>query len=229
MNDADGIHERAEQRFGRLRRQARESVAAGRAEGSAPPGWCISTVARLVTQDTSSITRIEEIQSLLSPVGDLHLYPREALHISLLGCTQREENRQPARGKRMDDIAQAFARAAIGVGPVRVTLAGLNLIGPQFFIEVLTEELAWKSLRERLAAELVRIGENPMTHADPEPMHLNIARILSLANPAELRRLLTEGRPTVDAALNLTTIELVITDFVLTPATLTVPHTAYLR
>jgi 2'-5' RNA ligase superfamily protein len=228
MADPDGIHGRAEQRFALLRRKARESVAAGVPAAAAPAGWCISTVARLVKQDKPLTNRVQEIQSRLSSVGELHLYPAESLHVSLLGCTQREELRQPAQGKRMDEIAQAFARATVGAGPVRVTLGGLNLVGPQLFIEVLTEEPGWKSLRERLAAELIRIGENPMTHTDPEPMHLNIARILRLTNAAELRRLLSDGRPTVDAALELATLELVVTDFVLTPALLAIAGTRHL-
>jgi hypothetical protein len=223
--DPDGIRSRAEQRFELLRRQARESVVA---PAPAPVGWCISTIARIVTQDEPLTTVIQGIQARLSAVGRLHVYPRESLHLSLLGCTQREPDRQPARGKRMADIVRALDRAVLDVDPVPVTLGGLNLVGPQFFIEVLTEETAWRSLRERLAAELTRIGENPMTHADPEPMHLNIARILRLTDPAELRRLLAEDRPTVNAALELATIELVVTDFVVTPATLTVTHTARL-
>lgn len=62
-------------------------------------------------------------------------------------------------------------------------LGGLNVIGTQLFIEVLTDEEAWRSVRERLATELVSIGENPMVHADPEPVHLNIGRILGPADP----------------------------------------------
>jgi hypothetical protein len=104
-------------------------------------------------------------------------------------------------------------------------LGGLNLVGNQFFVEVFTEEPTWKEFRERLAAELVGIGEQPLTHADPEPIHLNVARIRRLDNPDEVRRLLTQERPAANAVLEISHLELVITDFVVAPEKLQVLDT----
>jgi len=220
------IRERAERRFERLRRQAAGSVDADES-APAPSGWCIATVARLVRNE-GPIAAIQAIQSRLSSVGELYPYPPESLHLSLLGCTQREPERPAASGRRIDDIARAVDRVTENVGPVRVELAALNLVGSQFFVEVLTDDRAWRSLRERLASELTGIGENPLTYPDPEPMHVNIARVLRLDAPSERRRLLVQDRPAVDVTLDLATIELVITDFVLSPATTTVVHTRHL-
>jgi hypothetical protein len=219
------IRDRAERRFELLRRQA---DSAGPTQET-PSGWCISTIARLVHNGEPLIAAVLAIQSRLLPVGELYRYPRESLHISLLGCTQREPVRPADHSPRMDGIAQALDRAGADACPVSVELGRLNLVGTQFFIEVLTDEPTWRSLRERLARELTSIGESPMAYTDFEPMHLNIARILGRPDPEEVRRLLTRDRPAVNAALELATVELVVTDFVVTPATLTVVRTKSLR
>lgn len=223
------LRDRAERRFDLLRRQAAEAADSVEANAPAPPGWCISTIARLVSNDEGPIPAIQDLQSRLTTVGELYAYPRESLHLSLLGCTQREPVRPSDHGQRLDDIVHALGRACAGVGPVPVELGGLNLVGTQFFIEVFTDRPAWRDLRERLAAEVAGLGENPLRYADFEPMQLNISRIVELTRPEEVRRLLTHDRPTFNTALDLTTLELVITDFVVTPATLTIAHTRSLR
>jgi hypothetical protein len=59
------------------------------------------------------------------------------------------------------------------------------------------------------------IGEQPIRYADAEPMHLNVARVETLP----------ELDQRVDRRLALDRIEVVITDFVVTPETLTVVGT----
>jgi hypothetical protein len=218
------IRARAVDRFERLRRQALASVDDSTADTPAPTGWCVSAIARIVTNDTSLLAPLQNLQSLLSTTGGLYRYPAESLHLSLLGCTQREPTPQDRHSPRVAAIVQAFERAALNVTAPTVHLGGLNLIGNQFFVEVLPDDTTWKDFRERLATELTRIGEQPMTHPDSEPVHLNIARIQGRRDAEALRLLLSEQRPALDVALEIADLELVITDFVVSPESLVQLH-----
>jgi hypothetical protein len=102
--------------------------------------------------------------------------------------------------------------------PVAVAAACWFGGGPQLFVEVLPDDLEWSRLRRELASALVRIGEDPLAYPDPEPMHLNVARLRTAPDPDRLRQALL-GCDLSQAVL-LHRLELVLTDFVLTPATL---------
>jgi hypothetical protein len=47
-------------------------------------------VARIGQNDPGLLPRLAEVQHALAPVADLCVYAAESLHVSLLGCTQRE-------------------------------------------------------------------------------------------------------------------------------------------
>jgi hypothetical protein len=73
-------------------------------------------------------------------------------------------------------------------------------------------------MRSDLAARLRDVGENPITHKDPEPMHLNIARLLRPADVEWITRLLANPIPVAtENAIHLHVVELVVTDFLLSP------------
>lgn len=195
---------RADTRFAGLRAAAlfRDG---GSAPADPPAGRCISTIARLVHNAPSVIPIVQRIQLRLP---DTVRYPRESLHLSLLGCTPREDDpdRDPAR---VAAIRAAFR--ALPVHPTRVHLGALNAVGDQLFVEVRTRDRAWSDMRARLAELLLRLGEEPIVHPDLEPMHLNISRGDGPLVGA-----------TVDRWITLSVVELVTTDFTVTPGTLRV-------
>jgi hypothetical protein len=78
------------------------------------------------------------------------------------------------------------------------------------------------AINDAALVEPLLIGETPITHADAEPMHLNIARILDRPNVKEIERLLSDDGLAVGAPLEFAKIEVVVTDFVVTPETLSV-------
>jgi hypothetical protein len=214
------IAQRAAARFAELRHLALASTTFDAGQVAAPAGWCISAVARIGQNDPAMLLRLAEVQHALAPVAELYAYAAESLHISLLGCTQREPAVPAGRPSRVRRIREALAAVTAEAHPVPVRLGGVNLIGTQLFVEVLTDDAEWSRLRRELAGSLAAIGEDPLAYADPEPMHLNVARLLTAPDPDLLRQALlgcdlVAGRPVL-----LHKVELVLTDFVLTPATL---------
>lgn len=101
-------------------------------------------------------------------------------------------------------------------------IGGLNLLGAQFFVEVVTEQEDWSQIRASLTAGLTSLGEKPIVYADTEPMHLNIARITSAPNYSMLRSALSDDRLAINETMTAETIELVCTDFVVSPDKLNV-------
>jgi hypothetical protein len=84
------IAQRAAARFAELRHLALASTTFDAGQVAAPAGWCISAVARIGQNDPAMLLRLAEVQHALAPVAELYAYAAESLHISLLGCTQRE-------------------------------------------------------------------------------------------------------------------------------------------
>jgi hypothetical protein len=212
------IGARAAARFAELRRLARAATTFDAAQVAPPGGWCISAVARIGQNAPALLPRLAEVQRALAPVADLYVYGPESLHVSLLGCTQREAAPPTGQPSRIAEIREVLAHVTAEAHPVSVRLGGVNLIGPQLFVEVLPDDLEWSRLRRELASALARIGEDPLAYPDPEPMHLNVARLRTAPDPDRLRQALL-GCDLGQAVL-LHRLELVLTDFVLSPATL---------
>lgn len=219
-----GIQDRATARFAALRRQALDDLSAGRPPaGPHPPpdGWCVSTVVRLVNDAPGVVAAVGHLQRRLDQTGSWAHYAPESLHVSLLGCTQREVACQVDQQDRLAAIRAAVAGVVVEAVPVTVTVGPLGLLGPQAFVEVVPADERWADLRRRVADALAGVGESPMTHPDPEPIHLNVSRLAGTYDTAALRTLLTDDTTAVAASVHLATIELVVTDFALTPATTT--------
>ena len=181
-------------RFAGLRREARVEPA------PAASGWCVSTIARVpeVADDVRALRL------------DGYVYPAGSLHISLMGCTPREQ--VPPTLERARAIARAVRPAIERFEAVPVEIGRLNVLGAQAFLEVVTDSPDWAAMRIAVADAAEALGEQPIRYADAEPMHLNVARVDTLPD-------LDQG---IDRRLELSRIEVVITDFVVSPETLTV-------
>jgi hypothetical protein len=213
---------RALERFAGLRRRA----GAGPPPVTAvPAGDCVSTIARLAANDRAAAHAVLDVQKRLSSrFADLYLYPEESLHVTLLGLTPRRErpDRPAAQLTALVDLAR---EACAPLGPVEAQLGGLNLIGDQWFVEVLTDDPAWSATRARLADLVLAAGGEPITYPDTEPMHVNVARVTAGTDAAAVADALHDPDLTADHDLRLHTVEVVVTDFVVDPGTLRVLDT----
>ena len=214
---ATGVRGRAELRFENLRKKAMAQVAGLEPTSATPEGWCLSTIARLVHNAPELVPVVTNLQARLADVGPLYLYPAESLHISMLGCTQREPDRMRADGPRADRVRAAAAGVLRDHPAVDVEIGRLNLIGDQFFLEVLTDSEDWSATRKRLGAAMLALGEKPIVYDDAEPVHLNIARITGEPDVGLVRDLLLDPGLTASASVVVDTVELVVTDFVVHP------------
>lgn len=185
-----------------------------------PVDYVLTTVARLVDQDGAPFARIAEVQTRLKAVaGRQFLYPLESMHISLLGCTQRYPTRGAFTPERIEAVRKVCSQIISGRGAAVMILRGIGIIGNQVFIQVLPHDRLWAQLRQELGDALVDIGENPITYANKNPIHLNIMRIAD----AELRKIadiltLVEELRNIDLGdVMFTNVTFMITDFVLAP------------
>lgn len=223
------IAERAQKRFDDLRVKALSSITFDEKSVQPPTGWCISAIARLKVNDSSLIDRVEELQKMLTPIADLYMYPAVSLHLSLLGCTQREPTPQTETPGRIAAIREAVQSTVDDHGPVRMDIGRVNLLGTQFFLEVVTNQEDWSRMRKELETRLRAIGESPIAYEDTEPVHLNTARVLSAPNQALAREALQDTSFAVNRSLIINSVELVLTDFVVSPENLRVLDTFRLR
>lgn len=218
----DSIAARAAARFDGVRAASLERVADGRlvAEIAAghfdvPGGWCLSTIARLTTNAPELLEPVRSLQMQLMAASECYRYPLESLHISLLGLTPRTER------ERLDRVRQSRAieitRATLAdLEPCTMQITGLNLLGNQWFLEIVPSDERWANARQRLGKAALAAGESPMIHPDAEPIHLNIARITGAVVADRIGEFLTE--PGFTATWAVSAVELFLTDFVVDPA-----------
>lgn len=221
---------RAHERFARLRAEALDAVASGAlaarvaAGDEVPGGWCVSTIARIVVNDPEAVAALVAAQDAVARAGTVARYDVGAFHVSLLGCTPREPSPEFAP-RRVAAITHAVRLALDGWPAAPVELGHVNLLGNQWFVEVVPQDESWSELRRALVAPLEALGEQPIAYPDTEPMHLNIARLTSLTSPAAAEAVLTEPAAS-PRPIALATVEVVTTDFTVRPDTLR-PHARY--
>lgn len=213
--------ERAAARFDGLRAAVLERGVPADALTALPAGYCVSAIARLAVNDATAVDALIEAQRRLAgavPLG--YAYPAESLHVTLIGCTQREPAADFA-AHRLDRIGEAVRVVTGPVAPVAVRLGRTTLAGGQFFVEMITDDPAWAGMRTRLAEELRGRGESPIVHPDNEPMHVNLARADGALSPERVAAAL-DAAGEVGRELELALVEVVVTDFLVTPAALRV-------
>lgn len=171
---------------------------------------------------------IAELQRDISTIGTQYVYPSRSLHVSLLGCTPREEDKQDPASVRATRIRDAIADVVGSAGPVGVEVGRLNLLGMQLFLEVYTDSPKWARMRVDLADALAALGERPITYADPEPMHLNISRLEGPPDTSRLHQTLGDSSVGLNVLARLTYVDVVVTDFVLSPEGLVIVDTIQL-
>jgi hypothetical protein len=211
------IAKRASERFAALRAHALGRVEFDERAADPPDGWCISTIARLNANAPEMVPTIQRIQRALSPIADMYRYPAGSLHMSLLGCTQREARPQTEDAGRIASIRDVVKAVVPPFRSVRMRLGRVNLLGTQLFVEVVTDQDDWSRMRQELNERLLRIGESPIAYADTEPIHLNVCRIISSPDSRLLSKALTNVGLDARAEVLVSTIELVLTDFVVSP------------
>jgi len=183
--------------------------------------YCLSTIARLKEQENSPIDRIEEAIGLLRKVaGRQFFYPRESLHVSLLGCTQRVEDHHSFETERINRIDGAIAAVLEGRSPVRIALRGLNVVGSQVFVQCFPFDDAWAHLRDDVETAMLLLGEKPITYEDKSPIHLNTMRVADAGNGCLSRTLhcIERLRDQDFGTVELSCIEFLVTDFVVSSA-----------
>lgn len=182
-----------------------------------PIDYCISTIARLIHQPHGGET-VCGIRSVLSNLfgaaGAQFIYPDESLHVSLLGCTQREKT-SIFEPDQINKIKAICIREIEQKEPAEIILKGIGIVGNQIFIQGIPVNRNWEALRTSMEKELVMIGEQPISYEDKSPVHINIIRIVNSTPDllASLHKTLSQLRDVELGTIKLTTIEFVITDF----------------
>jgi len=186
-----------------------------------PVDYCLSTIARLKEQKGSPIDRIEAAMGLLGEVaGQQFFYPRESLHVSLLGCTQRAADRHSFGTAQIGRIDEAITATIRPYSPARIALQGLNVAGSQVFIQCFPFDDTWAQLRGDIENALLLLGEKPIAYEDKSPIHLNIMRVTN-GDKENLSRALTcieKLRNEDFGVVELSCIDFLVTDFVVSSA-----------
>ena len=182
-----------------------------------PIDYCISTIARLIQQPHGAevVCGIRNALSELFEAADTQfIYPDESLHISLLGCTQREKSNQ-FDCNRINKIKNISMQEIQKKECAKILLRGIGIVGNQIFIQGIPLNRNWEELRTSLDKRLVDAGESPISYEDKSPIHINIIRIID-ATPSSLLSLyktISQLREVELGIIKLQTVELVITDF----------------
>lgn len=197
-----------------------------------PVDYCLTTIARIKEQKDSPIDQLETaVGHLREAAGQQFFYPRESLHVSLLGCTQRAASRHAFGADQIDRIDEAVAATLRGHSPARIALRGLNVAGPQVFVQCFPFDDTWAQLRGDIEEALLLIGEKPIAYANKLPIHLNIMRVMDGDKKSLSRTLhcVEELRDKDFGVVELSCIEFLMTDFVVSSSNSQVLKQYHLR
>jgi len=225
--------QRAKERFDRMWESEKAKLVAGEVvpatmkDGETDPvDFCISTIARLVLQPQGfeAIQSIKvALRKLFESASTQFIYPDESLHISLVGCTQREASTSFFSEDHIRNIDSICSSAIANHQYVDVVFKGIGIIGNQIFIQGMPITNGWEMLRTDVTHELESNGEQPISYPDKSPIHMNIIRITDASSEklVILRDLIDQLRDIEIATVRFLTIELVITDFVVSKKNMT--------
>lgn len=224
---------RASERFDIMWQKERTKIIAGditpavMKDGETDPvDFCVSTIARLVLQP-QGLKTVQSINAALSKLFECantqFVYPPESLHISLVGCTQRESSASVFSEEHIRNIDSICTNAISNHKYVDVVFKGIGLVGNQIFIQGMPVDNGWEMLRTDVTQDLESNGEHPISYPDKSPIHMNIIRITdaSSENLDILRELIDQLREVEIGTVRFFTIELVITDFVVSKKNMT--------
>ena len=192
-----------------------------------PVDYCISSVALAANQNPDAVTAISTIRAELQHIApDQFYYLPESTHITLLGCTQRFPTPDSFSADYVTMIANIIADVLRDQPPVRMLLKGIGALGNQVYIQVYPYDQRWELLRQQLGDALLSAGTGPMVHPNKAPIHMNLLRMTDTAKSKLDRTLdaVAKWRDTEFCEFTVSAVDLVITDFVISPA-----HTTYQR
>jgi 2'-5' RNA ligase len=188
-----------------------------------PVDYCVSTVAFAANQNPDAASAIDAIRKELQQVDpDQFYYLPESTHITLIGCTQRFPTPDAFSADYIAMISATVADVLRDQPPVRMLLKGVGILNNQAYIQVYPYDRRWEELRQQLGDALLAAGTAPMVHPNKAPIHMNLLRMTDTSQP-KLDRMLAAVAKWHDAEISeflVTVVDLVVTDFVISP-----PHT----
>lgn len=203
----------------------------------APVEYCLSTIARVREQENNPLSNIEKIITSFKPMAiNQFFYPSGSIHVSLQGCTQRlslEDYNKQIDSLRKNKIKKLCSELLSKIGPIDMTLKGINIQGSKIFIQVFSHNNLWEELRCTFSDKLIKNGENPITYPDKFPIHMNIM-IVKNKNQSQLCNIIDfiedkKLRSQELGLLRITCIELLTTDFVVSNPNTQVIEKFYLK
>ena len=133
---------------------------------------------------------------------------------------KRFPSQQDFTDERILKVEQACSEVLEGVSSIDILLRGLNILGSQVFIQGFPYDDRWAELRAQLEKSLIRIGEKPIIYADKKPIHMNIMRITNNSQEQldQILAVIEELRDVEIGKFQVSSIEFLMTDFVISPA-----------
>ena len=218
----------AGRRFTKIWKQEQENwqsgnvVATNMKNGSIVPiDYCLSTIARVQEQSQVPTKQIEIVRNKLEQFASQQfIYPWKSIHISLQGCTERLPSQQDFTDETILKVEQACTEILTGISSVDILLRGVNILGSQVFIQGFPYDDKWAELRQQLETAMIRIGEKPIIYTDKKPIHMNIMRITDNSQEQldQILAIVEELRDVEIGKFQVSTIEFLMTDFVVSPA-----------
>jgi hypothetical protein len=175
----------------------------------------------VLDQPSGSVEPFQQFTAEVRSTTRRHfLYPSASLHVTLLGCTQRRRRLRDFPEARLAAIKGICTTTLAGKSGARLRLTGVGISGAQVFVQGYCEDNTWPALRAELGEALIASGEDPMTYLNKWPAHLNLIRCTSTDRDelSKLLRIVERHRTTSFGMLELTEVELLLTDFVVSAA-----------
>lgn len=185
-----------------------------------PAQMCISTIARLINQETNCFERVQKVIEELKLIDTTqHYYPQDSLHITVLGLTQHQDSTEKFSDQDINRLKSMIDPILQTAKKVKMHLKGLGVVGNQVFIQVYPNTNDWEKLREELDINLQSAKETPISYPNKSPIHLNLIRITD-NSPEKVNKLYNKIKELHEYDFGETTfhtIELLITDFFILP------------
>jgi len=230
----EDIQQQVEQHFTNLWHQERRKWISGEIRPAVmkdgapvPPQYILSTVALMLLQEDAPISNLQRAIRILKG-ADSHqfFYPLTSAHVTLFPCTSSMSSATAFTPIQVSAVEQVCSSIFSGISETRMQLRGLGIRGNQVFVQAFPVDRSWAQLRQHLGIRLRSVGETPSTYPDHLPVLLNIMKLTD-TTPSLLLALLKIIQRLRDfdiGQLSVSTISLVLTDFVLSQ-----PNTTHIK